>query len=54
MKTVLRIVIILIAAVVITGITLAIVDATDTSASLESSGEGFGGRYQENGEHPES
>jgi len=51
MKTVLRIVIILIAAAVITGITLAVVDATDASASLESSGEGFGGRYQESGEN---
>ncbi len=52
MKTILRIVIILIAAAAITGITLLVVDATDASASLESSGEGNGGRYQGSGELP--
>jgi hypothetical protein len=53
MKTILRIVIVLVASAVISGITWVIVDTGGTSASIESTGEGSGGRQQASGEIPE-
>ena len=53
MKSILRIVIILVASAIVSGITWAIVEAGDTSTTLETSGEGDGGRNQQVGELPE-
>ena len=50
MKTILRIVIILIASAIISGITWVIVEASEPSSTLENTREGYGGGRQQGGE----